>query len=214
MEDNANSSVKYCEKCDKPIDICVCSNEEKAKNKVFVLILQHPQEQDKLLGTAKILTDRLENSQLVVALSRPGLKSILKKDVDPKKWGVLYLGAQKEKPIASGLYALDKNGMICPNKDEILKSLEGIILLDGSWDQAKKLWWRNPWLLKVRRLVLVPEKKSMYGKLRKEPRHESVSTLEATAMCLTALGEDKSIEEMLLNSFGKMLEKYKAHIAK
>ena len=179
----------FCEKCDKPKSICVCTDEPPVENDHFVLILQHPQEQDKLLGTAKIITNRLKNAQLEVALSRPGLNQILKRPVDPKKWGVLYLGAQKEKPIASGLYVLDKSGKIVPDFQNILAELEGIILLDGSWDQAKKLWWRNPWLLKVRRLVLVPEKKSMYGKLRKEPRRESVSTLEATAFCLEKLGK-------------------------
>src|SRR5204862_7870678 len=31
----------------------------------------------------------------------------------------------------------------------ILKRLDGIVLLDGSWKEAKTLWWRNPWLLKL-----------------------------------------------------------------
>lgn len=198
-----------CEKCDKPVEICVCRDDPPVENDHFVLILQHPQEQDKLLGTAKIITNRLKNSQLEVALSRPGLNQILKRPVDPKKWGVLYLGAQKEKPIAPGLYVLDKSGKILPEYAQVLAELEGIILLDGSWDQAKKLWWRNPWLLKVRRLVLVPEKKSMYGKLRKEPRRESVSTLEATAFCLDKLGESPTVSETLLSGFAEMLEKYK-----
>lgn len=201
-----------CKKCDKPVEICVCTDEDPVENDHFVLILQHPQEQDKLLGTAKIITNRLKNSQLEVALSRPGLSQILKHQVDPKKWGVLYLGAQKEKPIAPGLYVLDKAGKIVPDFENVLAELEGIILLDGSWDQAKKLWWRNPWLLKVRRLVLVPEKKSMYGKLRKEPRRESVSTLEATAYCLDKLGEVPAVSQTLLNGFAQMLEKYKANL--
>lgn len=201
-----------CEKCDKPVEICVCRDDPPLENEHFVLVIQHPQEQDKLLGTAKIITNRLKNSQLEVALSRPGLNQILKRPVDPKKWGVLYLGAQKEKPIAPGLYVLDKSGKILSDYEQVLSELEGIILLDGSWDQAKKLWWRNPWLLKVRRLVLVPEKKSMYGKLRKEPRRESVSTLEATAFCLDKLGESPVVSETLLSGFAEMLEKYKSNL--
>ena len=200
----------FCPECGKRADLCVCSAEEPLNNRHFVLILQHPQEQDKELGTAKIICNRLKNAALVVALSRPSLKAVLGRDADPKKWGVLYLGAQNETPVATGLYALTKKGTLCPDQAAALRDLEGIILLDGSWSQAKALWWRNPWLLKTQRLLLVPEKRSMYGRLRKEPRKESVSTLEACAQCLTFLGEDGAVAEALTASFSLLLEKYRA----
>ncbi|MBR4126643.1 MAG: DTW domain-containing protein [Alphaproteobacteria bacterium] len=199
-----------CERCGKAKRLCVCTNAEPFDNRHFVLIMQHPQEQDKELGTAGILKSMLKNSRLEIALSRPSLAAVLKKTADPKKWGVLYLGAQKETPVASGLYVMNKKGELAADGNQILKDLEGIILLDGSWSQAKALWWRNPWLLKTRRLLLVPEKRSLYGKLRKEPRRESVSTLEACAQCLNYLGEDSRIAEGLLKAFSLMLEKYKA----
>jgi DTW domain-containing protein YfiP len=72
--------------------------------------------------------------------------------------------------------------------------LEGLIVLDGTWSQAKTLWWRNPWLLKLARVSLVPREPSMYGKLRKEPRREWVSTLEAVADVLPALGAEADRE--------------------
>lgn len=202
--------TETCPKCGKRTDLCVCSDDAPFNNKHFVLILQHPQEQDKELGTARIICDRLKNAALVVALSRPSLKSVLNRDADPKKWGVLYLGAQNETPVAPGLYALTRKGTLCPDSDAVFKGLEGIILLDGSWSQAKALWWRNPWLLKTQRLLLVPEKRSLYGKLRKEPRKESVSTLEACAQCLTFLGEDKAMADGLTAAFARLLEKYRA----
>lgn len=200
----------FCPKCGKKTALCVCSNEAPFDNRHFVLILQHPQEQDKELGTARIICDRLKNSALVVALSRPSLKAVLNRDADPKKWGVLYLGAQNETPVAPGLYALTRKGTLRPDRDAVFRELEGIILLDGSWSQAKALWWRNPWLLKTQRLLLVPEKRSLYGKLRKEPRKESVSTLEACAQCLTFLGEDPAIADGLTAAFAQLLEKYRA----
>jgi len=199
----------FCERCGKIKRLCVCTNAEPFDNHHFVLILQHPQEQDKELGTAGILKSMLKNSQLEIALSRPSLSAVLKRPADPKKWGVLYLGAQKETPVASGLYVLDKKGGLAADKEKCLEELEGIILLDGSWSQAKALWWRNPWLLKTRRLLLVPEKRSLYGKLRKEPRRESVSTLEACAQCLNYLGEEPKIADGLTEAFACLLKKYK-----
>jgi len=198
-----------CERCGKEKRLCVCTDAEPFDNRRFVLILQHPQEQDKELGTAGILKSMLKNSQLEIALSRPSLAAVLKRPADPKKWGVLYLGAQKETPVAPGLYVLDKKGGLAADREQCLQELEGIILLDGSWSQAKALWWRNPWLLKTRRLLLVPEKRSLYGKLRKEPRRESVSTLEACAQCLSYLGEKPEIATGLTEAFSRLLEKYK-----
>lgn len=207
---NETEKNAACPKCGKVQELCVCTDAEPFDNRRFVLILQHPQEQDKELGTAGIIRSMLKNCRLEIALSRPSLSAALGRSADPKRWGVLYLGAQNETPVAPGLYALGRKGTILPDTKEVLDGLEGIILLDGSWSQAKALWWRNPWLLKVRRLVLVPEKRSLYGKLRKEPRRESVSTLEAAAASLSFLGEEPSVGESLLSAFAAMLEKYKA----
>lgn len=207
MTHTANNT---CDRCGKSLQLCVCTNAEPFDNRHFVLILQHPQEQDKELGTAGIICSMLKNSRLEIALSRPGLNAVLKRPADPKKWGVLYLGAQNETPVAPGLYTLSRKGNLLDNTAECLEKLEGIILLDGSWSQAKALWWRNPWLLKTQRLLLVPQKRSLYGRLRKEPRKESVSTLEACALCLDYLGEDPQISAGLTDAFARLLEKYKA----
>ena len=59
------------------------------------------------------------------------------------------------------------------------------MLLDGTWSQAKALWWRNAWMLKCQRVILGPAQPSRYGKLRKEPRGDGLSTIEAAAMLLS-----------------------------
>ena len=72
-----------------------------------------------------------------------------------------------------------RDGSRLPGADRVLRGLEGIVLLDGTWSQAKTLWWRNPWLLKLQRLVLNPPAPARLGRLRREPRPEALSTLEA-----------------------------------
>src|SRR5207245_1748202 len=67
------------------------------------------------------------------------------------------------------------------NPEPVLRRLEGVILLDGTWSQAKTLWWRNPWLLKLHRIVLNPVRPARLGRLRREPRREALSTIEAAA---------------------------------
>jgi DTW domain-containing protein YfiP len=85
-----------------------------------------------------------------------------------------------------------------------------VILLDGTWSQAKALWWRNPWLLKTRRIALAPQAPSRYGRLRREARREAVSTLEATALLLSKLEGRAEITAALHAGFDQLLKRYRA----
>ncbi|MBI4030366.1 MAG: DTW domain-containing protein [Proteobacteria bacterium] len=198
-----------CSLCEKPRNLCFCAAVDPLENKVFVLILRHPQEQDKRLGTARMTIMQLKNAALRTGLSWANLsKAAGRLITGPKKYGVLYLGTAKaSNPSPSRvLTVLTRKGNPAPDQDEALKSLEGIIILDGNWAQAKALWWRNPWLLKCRRLVLYPPHPSLYGSLRKEPRCESVSTIESAAYALSLLENDPALPEKILKPFRHMLD--------
>ena len=72
------------------------------------------------------------------------------------------------------------------------------------------MWWRNAWMLKCRRVLLARERPSRYGKLRREPRRDGLSTIEAAAMLMARLERNPKIEAALNTSFAKMLERYRA----
>ena len=78
-------------------------------------------------------------------------------------------------------------------------------MIDGTWSQAKTLWWRNPWLLKLHRLVLNPPRPARLGKLRREPRREALSTLEAAALALRHLEAGPEAAEALLAALGQII---------
>ena len=81
---------------------------------------------------------------------------------------MLYLGSAH----AAGkgpLVALNQKGEPLADQDSARRGLRGIVVLDGNWAQAKALWWRNAWLTRLRRFVVVPDGPSLYGSLRKEP---------------------------------------------
>ncbi|MGD9638614.1 MAG: tRNA-uridine aminocarboxypropyltransferase [Alphaproteobacteria bacterium] len=200
-----------CNVCEKPVELCVCEKIGSLENKIDVLILRHPQEQDRILGTAKIVNLQLKNSSVKTGLSWANLEKALGYKLDSKKVGVLYLGTAKTKEALPPniLTAISKKGTMLDNQEGILNQLKCIILLDGNWSQAKALWWRNPWLLKCQRLVLQPPRLSFYGRLRKEPRKESVSTIEAVAYTLAVLENDMSLIEKILPPFHLLLEKVK-----
>ncbi|MGQ9366876.1 tRNA-uridine aminocarboxypropyltransferase [Azospirillum sp. ST 5-10] len=204
--------AEICANCLKPQHLCVCEAIDPIDNRIGVVILEHPQEKREILGTAQIARLQLRNAVVKVGLSWPGLKRILGREVDPRRWGVLYLGTAKQSTGGpqEEIAAVDKNGKPLPDSAEILAGLEGIILLDGTWSQAKTLWWRNAWLLKCRRLVLHPHFRSLYGQARREPRRESVSTLEAAAFVLSRLEGDPALFDRMLKPFALLLKKTRA----
>jgi tRNA-uridine aminocarboxypropyltransferase len=204
--------VADCPHCQKPLPLCVCDGIAPIENRVLLLILQHPQEQDRDLGTARLTAMHLKNAELRIGLSWPSLSKALGRQVsDPSRWAVLYLGSARVADLetASGIVAINRKGEVEDNQRGILKKIEGIVLLDGTWSQAKALWWRNPWMLKCQRVILGPPRPSRYGKLRREPRRDGLSTIEAAAMALSGLEQRPEIAEALNASFERMLTKYK-----
>jgi DTW domain-containing protein YfiP len=159
---------------------------EPADNRLFVLILQHPQERKEPLSTAAATVAALRRAKLAVGLSWPNLARPLGRSADPDRWAVLYLGSARPRAlaIAGEIAMLGRDGEPMANPMPVLRGLEGVVVIDGTWSQAKTLWWRNPWLLKLHRLVLNPGRPAKLGRLRREPRREALSTIEATALLL------------------------------
>jgi len=209
------AETPVCPHCAKPAFLCVCAEVAPMRTRTGLLILQHPQEQDRLLGTAGLTRRALDNSVLKVGLSWPSLSKALGRDADPSQWAILHLGAARAAalPHDRELVALDKKGVALEDQSKALAGLRGVVVFDGSWSQAKTLWWRNPWVLKAKRLALNPRKKSLYGNLRREPRREALSTLEAAALAVSRLDGKPEIETALLGHFGRMLDAYRAALA-
>ncbi len=108
--------------------------------------MQHPQEQDRALGTAQLTALHFKNAVLKIGLSRPSLSKALGRPVhDSSRCAVLYLGSAKVVDLETDrdIVAINRKGEIEDNQRAILKDIEGIVLLDGTWSQAKSLWWRN-----------------------------------------------------------------------
>ena len=200
-----------CARCGKPMAVCVCAEVTPQPTRLRVVVLQHPQEPDVLLGSAKLATLGLERGALRVGLSWPNLSKAVGEAAEPSRWAVVHLGGKESSRAivaepGKSIALVDRHG----GGEVDASKLDGVIVLDGTWSQAKTLWWRNAWLLKLNRVVLFPKRPSAYGKLRREPRRECLSTLEAIGLTLTELGEAPEIEASLLASFGRQLAAVKA----
>jgi DTW domain-containing protein len=208
----AAEAMPDCPSCLKPVPLCICESITPIESRISLLILQHPQEQDRALGTARLTALHFKDAVLKIGLSWPSLSKALGRPVaDPSRWAVLYLGSAKVADLQteSDIVAINRKGEIEDHQRAILKDIEGIVLLDGTWSQAKALWWRNAWMLKCQRVILGPARPSRYGPLRREPRRDGLSTIEAAAMLLASLEKRPDIAETLHSSFERMLARYR-----
>lgn len=211
-----NEPIETCARCGKPPGVCICDRVTPVSSKLRVVILQHPQEDDALLGTAKLVTATLPRAEIRVGLSWASLEHALELPEGQRdRWAVLAAAklTEEAQELASRMPVLlvDRKGAPRSLRNH---GLSGVIVLDGTWSQAKTLWWRNPWLLKLPRIALNPREPSMYGKLRKEPRREYVSTLEAIADVLPALGEPETTRDNLRKLLRTMLQRVRDQSAK
>lgn len=172
-----------------------------------------------MLGTAQLLKNILVDARVSVGLSWRNLGHALgtsteQRTVDPRQWGVLYLGADKvrtSKPSegVAPLVAVDHKGEPSADQAAALAGLKGLVALDGNWAQAKALWWRNAWITRLHRLVVVPDVPSLYGNLRREARPDALSTLESVALALAVLERDPTVRERVLTPFRELIRRAK-----
>ena len=121
-----------CPNCGKPLSIHVCDRVEKVATRLRVVILQHPQEDDELLGTAPLVKTTLPNSEVRVGLSWASLDHALgSKNASKDRWAVL---AAAKLPVdlpavvrAEPVILVDRNGRV---RDLEKPGLDGIIVLD------------------------------------------------------------------------------------
>ena len=212
IEQGSGEAIAECPHCQKPTPLCICDSVTPIDNRVALLILQHPQEQDRALGTARLTAQHFKGAVVKVGLSWPSLSKALGRPVaDASRWAVLYLGSAKVADLDTEreVVAIDRKGAIETDQRGILGDIEGVVLLDGTWSQAKALWWRNAWMLKCQRVLLGPKRPSRYGELRREPRQDGLSTIEAAGMLLAALEKRPDIADTLDASFERMLARFR-----
>ena len=158
---------KLCNKCLRPQNVCLCEYLDHLQAPCKVLILQHTSEQKQPLATVPILQLCLSPIQVLVGedfSNHPVAKDVLK-GVN----NVRVLFPTEQSAAWHVGQCLDKN-----------EQVDLLIVLDGTWRKAKKMWFINDWLHQLPAVVLVGAPKSQY-QIRSSTVLGGVSTLEAIA---------------------------------
>ncbi len=179
----------YCYRCMRVASMCLCGAFPTCANTTQIHVLQHDRERRHAFGTVRLLKIVLENIA-VHRITATGGVEVPKPANFPDDAGVLYPG-----PGSLDLEVLRPGER--PKK---------LVVIDGTWSQAHRMYRDSPWLQKLPRYSLNPVEPSRY-RIRKEPRHECLSTLESTAMALRMIEPETPGIDNLLHCFERMVDR-------
>ncbi|GLT59393.1 hypothetical protein SLA2020_322140 [Shorea laevis] len=83
--------------------------------------------------------------------------------------------------------------------------VKNLIVLDGTWAKAQRMYCENPWLKMLPHLRLDVQKMSLYSEVRQQPKAGYLSTIESIVYALKALGNDLEGLDNLLGVFESMV---------
>ncbi len=187
-----------CARCQRPLSVCCCAELVGALAPVDLLVLQHPSEVKKAVGTVRLLALGYRNCRVEVGESfadAPWLEALLD-EYRGRTW-VLFPRAD-----ATPVEALPRLEPPHGVKEDAARPL--VIVLDGTWRKAQKIAHLNAWLATVPAIALAPEVPSRY-RIRKAPRADSLSTLEAVVALLREWQNSADEGQMLLDAFEAMI---------
>lgn len=176
-----------CERCQRPLDHCLCPLIPSLDSRTRVVLLQHPSEVSHALNTARLAALGLVNAELRVGevfddlqalLATPGYRPVL-----------LFPGEQAQE--LSAYKVGDEMPLL-------------LIVPDGTWRKARKLLYLNPLLDALPRVTLGQVPPSRY-RLRKAPEPGALSTIEAVVEALNAL-EGAGRFDALCRPFDALIE--------
>jgi len=211
-------SDRYCATCYKARSACICVWLKPQKTHLPTLILQHPNEQIKPLGTARIAELGLDKVKLSIGLEHAS-ESILGalKGLGASKPALLY---SQVFPNSSAHYVIDfdrfdfnnsasiDNSAFIDNPafidESILANVDSLILLDGTWRNTREILLLNEWLKFLPVITLKGVGESRY-RIRKAQDAGALATIEALAKVMMVMDERVSLPD-LLRPFEKMIE--------
>jgi DTW domain-containing protein YfiP len=179
-----------CFQCMRPSDLCVCKLIPQFTAHCNILLLQHPHEKKKYHSTSKLIVNAIKNAKILrgINFSEETLFSTQSKE----NFYLLYPGVD----------AVDAS-------EVSLSSLDTLIAIDGTWVEARKIVYRNPFLRTLKKISFKEQLRSEYL-IRKQPKDFCLSTLESIGHVLqrTAHSDDHKLHyDSLFHAFHTMVEK-------
>lgn len=182
-----------CPRCRRPASACWCADLTPITTATRVVFLQHPREARVAIGTARIAHLGLAGSELYEGIEfahHPRVAELV-----ASRGAVL---------LFPGRGAVAPDALDFPPKT--------LVVIDGTWPEARKMIALNPALNALPRVGFAPRKPGNY-RIRREPAPHCVATVEAVVEVLTAFERAPDRFAQLLAAFDSMVERQLAGLA-
>ncbi|XP_028829859.1 DTW domain-containing protein 2 [Denticeps clupeoides] len=177
-----------CSRCCRPEKVCLCPflPPHPLDVSTTLYIVQHPAEESRVLRTVPLLAACLAPGKCRVLVGRrfseeknPELAAVCR----DSRTLILYPG--------SGAQNLEELN------EDFSKTEHNVIIIDGTWSQAKDMFLRNSLLHLPKQVQLNSAPSSQYV-IRTQPTNMCLSTLECAAVTLSIMEKKQTIIEVLL----------------
>lgn len=175
-------SVQRCPHCQLAASACICAWRINLVSAVDVVLILHRDEVFKPTNTGRLIADVLPANTFAFEWSRtepdPDLLRLL---TDPMRYPVLVFppAAADDRPVH----------LAKPQLSPIRRLT--LVLLDGTWKQAGKMYRTSRWLADLPLLCLAEPKQGAYA-VRQAIRDGQLATAEAAAEILQLCGEGRA----------------------
>lgn len=160
-----------CERCNFSPSTCICNAITCVDNQTQVVVLQHPSEAKISKNTAQLLALSLTRCKIIIGENNQDFACLQKL------------------PLSSTVLLYPNEDAIeldVVNDSENVRPITHLIVLDGTWNKAFKILQLTPLLQKFKTVSFRQIPTNRYT-IRKAPRADSLSTLEAVAHSLSLI---------------------------
>ncbi|XP_055387014.1 tRNA-uridine aminocarboxypropyltransferase 2 [Condylostylus longicornis] len=188
-----------CEHCKRPKIVCWCCSlpSPPLSPKSQIIILQHPAEEKRCLRTSTMLQLGLIEGKCLIfkgkKFPQPPLSQHFDGDIEK------YLISPKSLLLYPSKYSVPLEEI---NPDD---GPFNLILIDGTWPQAKAIYSSSPHLHKMKQVKLISCDISRYI-IRTQPTEGCLSTLETAAESLSILERDNIYKDKLVEPLNKLCQ--------
>ena len=162
---------ELCQRCEYPIQTCLCDALTQVAHKTKVIILQHPSEVKNAKNTVRLLKLMSNNTSILIGESEQDFNEIKQQILANKQdYALLFPG----------------DDAVVLSEQVQTSSFRCLIVIDGTWKKAKKLLLLNPWLNDLPKVSFNQSVVSEY-QIRSTSVQGGLSTIEAVAYSLNEI---------------------------
>lgn len=190
--------LKRCEHCQLALYVCACDLRVELNSQLDFVLLLHRNEILKPTNTGRIIADILPENTFCFCWSRTEpAAELLNLLADPNRQCVILYPEQSTKSrVVHTDFSFESNQKTT------------VIVLDGTWKQARRMMTLSPWLANIPVLSLELDLNGQYG-LRKPLIDGQLATAEAAA-CVLAQHDEMQVAQAVSDTFAVFTQHYLA----